>query len=162
MKEDILPDAQNPTTSIPTFVLHGDNREIEACTYENYVTALDKDAMQAITHKFYENYNIGFASVIKNMVITVPEFEYPNIAILDTPGYNKADMDKKQEKLTDEKKTMEQISVADFLIWLVDSEGGTIKEDDIKFFGKIGINTPILFVFNKADKRTENDLKILI
>ena len=37
-----------------------------------------------------------------------------------------------------------------------------IKEDDIKFFGKIGINTPILFVFNKADKRTENDLKQIL
>ena len=54
----LLPEDQNPTTSIPTYIVHGDEEEIRAYTSENDKVVLDVEALQALTHKFYKKYCI--------------------------------------------------------------------------------------------------------
>jgi hypothetical protein len=49
------------------------------------------EAAQALTHAFFKEYQLGFSRFINNLVINVPNFSYENVAVLDTPGYSKAD-----------------------------------------------------------------------
>lgn len=155
-QEIILPEDQNPTTSIPTYIVGGLNEEIYAYCGSAKVP-LDKDAMQALTHEFYKAYGIGFSRFVSNIVIHTPALGGDlahKIVFLDTPGYNKADMDTR-ETLKDEHLAAQQLKAVDFLVWLVDISNGVVQERDLEFFQKVPQDTPILIVFNKADKKTE-------
>ena len=152
----ILPEDQNPTTSIPTYIVGGSREEIYAYCGGAKVS-LDKDAMQALTHEFYKEYGIGFSRFVSNIVIHTPALGgglAHKIVFLDTPGYNKADMDTR-ETLKDEHLAAQQLKTVDFLVWLVDISNGVVQERDLEFFQKVPKDTPILIVFNKADKKTE-------
>ena len=160
----ILPEGLNPTTSIPTYVVAGEAKEEIQAFSGGREEQLDHDAMQAITHAFYEKYGIGFSRFIQTIVIHTPDFPdnlRKHVAFLDTPGYNKADTDAR-EKLTDERLAINQLKTVDYLIWLVDIENGVVQNRDIDFMQSTYLKTPILIVFNKADKKDEEDCRIIV
>ncbi|MCI7260936.1 MAG: dynamin family protein [Selenomonadales bacterium] len=152
-QEIILPEDQNPTTSIPTYIV-GDKEEHIYAYCGTAIIPLDRDALKAMTHEFFEAYHIGFSRFVDNIVIHTPAFPRhwaDKVAFLDTPGYNKADLDT-QEALKDEYLAKEQLKTVDFLIWLIDIGNGTIHERDIEFLQNIPHDTSVLIVVNKADK----------
>ena len=154
----ILPEDQNPTTSIPTYIVGGKEENIYAYCYANMIP-LDKDAMKAMTHEFFETYGIGFSRFVSNIVIhtpMMPRVLTEKVAFLDTPGYNKADMDT-QDTLKDEHLAKEQLKAVDFLIWLVDISNGVLHERDADFLREAPTDTPILVIANKADKKNEQE-----
>lgn len=153
----ILPEDQNPTTSIPTYIVGGDREIIQAYSGGRSVD-LDVDAMQAMTHKFYEKYEIGFSRFIGNLVIYTPDFpqnQKNRIAFLDTPGYNKADIDMR-ETMTDEYLAEQQVKAADFLILLVTVDDGVVDKD-IDFIRRVATVNPLLVVVNKADRKPQSE-----
>lgn len=158
----ILPEDQNPTTSIPTYIVGGDEEIIQAYSGGHSVN-LDRDAMQAMTHKFYEEYGIGFSRFVGNIVIHTPNFpqEQKNrIAFLDTPGYSKPDVDVR-ENMTDEYLAEQQLKAADFLIWLVTVDDG-FTQKDLDFIQRVPTENPILVIVNKADKKPESDCRAIV
>ena len=161
---EILPEDQNTTTSIPTYIIHGASEEIQAYCGNN-VTQLDLEAMQAMTHQFYDKYGIGFSRFVENITIRTPDFPVSwkdGVAFLDTPGYNKSSRNTRDD-LTDEHTTERQLKAVDCLIWLVDIDNGIVHEEDIKFIGGLSLsNTPVLLVFNKADKKSEHECESVI
>lgn len=148
--EDILPEDQVPTTSIPTYIARGEDK-LSAHTFNNIEIHIDKEAVEALCHAFYEEYGLSFSHVIRNIVIQNKEQRYRNIVFLDTPGYTKSDSYKKKDN-TDEYTAQEHLRMADYIIWLIDIENGTITHRDLDFITNLGVSTPILFVFNKGDK----------
>ena len=117
-----------------------------------------------MTHRFYDEYKIGFSRFVSNLVIHTPAFpaRLSNKAvILDTPGYSKADTITK-ESLSDEHIASKHLKAADFLIWLIDIDNGTIKDYDVNFILGLELKTPVLIVFNKADKKLPSDCKKII
>ncbi len=161
LENDILPEDQKPTTSIPTYILNSDRSSMCAFTSNNQEVELDLQAMQALTHEFYDKYKLGFSHFVRNLVIKSEAIVHDRIAILDTPGYSKYDANTKKS-VSDEQKAFDQLKSCDFLIWLVDIENGIIQNRDIDFIKSLGIPTPILFVFNKADKKIEADIKKIL
>ena len=158
----ILPEDQTPTTSIPTYIVGGNNEIIQAYSGGRSIN-LDVDAMQAMTHKFYEKYGIGFSRFIGNLVIYTPDFpqnQKNRIAFLDTPGYNKADIDTR-ETMTDEYLAEQQVKVADFLILLVTVED-VVVDKDIEFLRRVATANPVLVVVNKADKKVESEIRAIV
>lgn len=158
---ELLPEDQNPTTSIPTFIVHGLEESIKAYTRENEEINLSSQEMQALTHKFYKKYKMGFSYFVDSLIITEPDLPYDKLVFLDTPGYSKADAEnqgKTQKDLSDQNRAYEQLKSVDFLIWLVDIENGVLCEPDIAFITKVNIATPILIVANKADKKTDSEI----
>lgn len=145
-----LPEGQRPTTSIATYIMNSTKKDNLAITGSNNVVSLDDEAVLALTHKFYEKYNMGFSRLIKNLVISSPDFQYSNIAILDTPGYSKSD-DSKADDASDAELAREQLKSVDYLIWLVDSVQGVITQRDIEFISSLNIDSPILVVYTKGD-----------
>lgn len=158
----ILPEDQNPTTSIPTYIAGGDKEIIQAYSGGRSIN-LDMEAMQAMTHRFFEEYKIGFSRFIGNLVIHTPNFpakQKKRIVFLDTPGYNKADIDTR-ENMTDEYLAEQQVRAADFLILLVTIDDG-IVDKDIDFIRRVSIENPVLVVVNKADRKPESDCRAIV
>ena len=163
--EELLPEAQNPTTSIPTYIVKGDKEIINAYTKYNEKVRLNVEELQALTHKFYEKYKMGFSYFINSLIISEPDMPYEEIAFLDTPGYSKADSKgegKNQKELTDENKAYTQLRNVDYLIWLMDIENGVLSESDIRFIKKLELETPILIVINKADKKIDAEIEKIV
>ena len=162
----LLPEKQTVTTAVSTYVIGGDEDSFFAITEDNRNVQLDEEGMKALTHAFNEEYKIGFSRFIQNLSITKIDFaaNQPElrgkIALLDTPGYNKADSSRLEK--SDRKQAMEQLNNVDFLIWLIDSSTGVINETDIEFISEINIKNPILFVFNKADLKAEDELQEVV
>ncbi|MGB3259388.1 dynamin family protein [Paenisporosarcina sp.] len=159
--EEILPEDQVPTTSIATYLVKGSDIFIEAYTKNDRTVPLTMDAVKALSHEFYSTYNLGFSQFINNLVISTPTFPYESIALLDTPGYSKSDSTKKRA-LSDNEKALNQLKTVDYLIWLIDVENGVIKQADIDFIESLGLKTPILIVFNKADKKIDSQLQEIV
>lgn len=159
--EPILPEDQVPTTSIATYLVRGSNFFVDAYTKNDRRVSLDRDAVKALSHEFYNKYKLGFSQFIHNLVISTETFPYESIALLDTPGYSKSDSSKKQA-ISDNEKALVQLKAVDYLIWLIDVENGVIKNADVEFIESLNIKNPVLFVFNKADKLPESKLQQVI
>lgn len=163
---NLLPEKQTVTTAVSTYVIGADKDMFYAFTEDERSIALDEEGMKALTHAFNQEYNIGFSRFIQNLIITKKDFAInmpsirQKIALLDTPGYNKADSSRLER--SDRKQAMEQLNDVDFLIWLIDSSTGVINETDIEFISALDLKNPILFVFNKADLKEETELQKII
>lgn len=159
-KETIfLPENQNPTTSIPTYLVSGPRNDIQAYLKDGWSVPLELEAMQAMTHDFYERYQIGFARFVSSLIIYTNAFSKEishNIALLDTPGYNKADIETR-DSISDARITAKQLKTVDYLIWLVHIDNGTISAADIEFLRQLRLENPILVVFNHADEKTDEE-----
>ena len=159
--EIVLPENQNPTTSIPTYILSGEENKIQAYLKDDRILLLKAEASAALTHEFYEKYKIGFSRFIRNLVVyrnDFPENFSEKIVLLDTPGYNKSDIDA-TDALSDEYLSSKQLKAIDRLIWLVDIDNGTIQDKDLQFINNLVTDKPILFIFNKADLKTDEEIK---
>ena len=156
-----LPEDTKPTTSIATYIIKSDHKENQAITANDCSVLLDDAAVEALTHEFSKMYGIGFVRVIDNLVIHSPTFLYSNIAILDTPGYSKADLGKNADA-TDAEIALRQLRSADALVWLMDIENGVINDSDLKFLESLNTKAKILFVFNKADLRPKDTVQEIV
>ncbi len=162
--DGLLPEAQSPTTSIPTYIIHGNKDRIVANSIYGYSVELTEEEMQALTHEFYEYYNVGFSAFIESIVIETPDFSLDsNIAMLDTPGYNKYDGETIERRtVTDRIKAFEQLKITDFLIWLINIENGGFTHEALDFIESLELKKPILVVLNKADKKSEAEILAIL
>ncbi len=151
--EEILPEDQDPSTSIPTYVIKG-----EKDSYDAYISGasynLTLSQMQALSHVFKRKYGIGFSSFIDSIFITKESFR-PNekLVFLDTPGYSKPDTNVESSKnlISDRDMAIEQLSKVDALIWLVDVDN-LMGKSDIEFINSLKVRRPVLIVLNKIDR----------
>lgn len=160
--EGLLPESTKPTTAIPTYILFDTESKCIVNNKYNSSFEITKEELNAISHEFYDEYKMGFSSVLDSIVVCNPKWDLSKkISLLDTPGYNKYD-NKNMEDAADRIKAHDQLKVADFLIWLVDIDNGELQQDDIDFISKINIETPILIVMNKCDKKTKSNIELTI
>ena len=151
-----LPVDQNPSTSAPTYILGGRERSAEAVTAHGSVLPLDGDAIEAISHKFYDKYELRLAQYLSYLSVRAPEFAYSKLALLDTPGYNKPDTGVKESE-ADKRKAYSQLHSIDYLIWLISVKNGTINQTDIEFIRRLELSTKILVVVNQCDLVTPDE-----
>lgn len=162
--EDKLPVDQKTTTAIPTYIIKARENQIHANSVYGYSTVISTEALNAMAHEFDTVYGIGFPAFVDSIIIESKEYTLPDeIALLDTPGYTKYDDENNSRKvISDREKAFEQLSVSDYLIWLIDIDGGAITNDDILFIESLRIKTPILIVFTKADLKPESEIQQII
>jgi GTP-binding protein EngB required for normal cell division len=120
----------------------------------NHQVPLDTPALAAITHAFRQHYlqamgqEVGFAHVLKLLMLRTPVFTWPNLAFLDTPGYSRADGEGAH---TDARLAMQQLAEADRLVWLINAKNGSIRQDDVAFLRSLNHSAPIFVVLTQAD-----------
>ncbi|ELA8084991.1 dynamin family protein [Vibrio parahaemolyticus] len=154
----LLPVDTTPTTSIPTFLFKGVSNRIDALNFYGKKTEINEDAIKAICHAFNKKYQVTFSHILQMIAVERESFNYANLIFLDTPGYSKSD---NQQKI-DENIARQHLRVADYLIWLVDSQNGTVPQQDIDFLQSLELDQPVLVVMSKADKKLESEVKSII
>ncbi|MGK5091741.1 dynamin family protein [Deltaproteobacteria bacterium TL4] len=159
---NLLPSDTTPTTSIPTYIMAGNEDAFYALNKHQNKVVIDRDALDAITHQFLTHYKVSFSHILRILTVERKNFKHPNLMFLDTPGYSKSDHLKRKEDNTDENIAREHLRNADFLIWLMDIQNGTVPQTDIEFIKSLQFKKPILFIFNKADKKPAKDVTNII
>lgn len=161
---DRLPVDQKTTTAIPTYIIKSPKDSIHANSVYGYSSEISAEALNAMAHEFDNVYGIGFPSFVDSIIIESSNYAlFEEIALLDTPGYTKYD-EKSDSKMviSDRQKAYDQLSVSDYLIWLIDIDSGAITEDDIQFIKSLRIKTPVLIVFTKADLKSDKEINQII
>lgn len=158
----ILPENQGPSTSIPTFIVKSDLDEILAITFDSKKVNLDREEVKALAHQFYDRYHFGFSQYIRRLLVKCSTFPYENLAILDTPGYTKDDSNKIKDA-KDIIRAKEQLKISDYVIWVIEpGSGGGLTGTDIEFLRDIGSEKPILFIVNKCDKFSMDNIQPIV
>ncbi|MFV3290284.1 dynamin family protein [Pseudomonas sp. NY11955] len=151
---DLLPESLEPTTAIPSYIVRGEREKITALNAFTQEVALDRRALQAITHAFQQRYQktadiaVGFAHILRLLMIQLPGL-WQRLAFLDTPGYSKADGH--NDVNSDAQVARRQLAEADHVVWLLSAKNGSIRHNDIEFLCSLKHSKPIFFVVTQAD-----------
>lgn len=157
LKDNILPTSIEPTTAINTFVI---NDEEEGLYIRNCFSGQTKVDYDFVTHTFTKEYDKDVHSMVKYASLHTQKLKYENIALLDTPGYTGQGKDATED---DSNMAMKGIAQADNIIWVIDIDNGTIKNNDLEFLKKEELNgKDILIVFNKAEQKSEEDIDKIV
>lgn len=157
----LLPTHIDPTTSVPTYLLYGEEESIGAINTFNKLVELDEAGLKAISHDFQEEYGMSFGHLLKSICIGLPDNVYHNLAFLDTPGYSKPDVQDYNER-TDENIAREQLNTSHSIIWFMNAEAGTFKEEDINFLSSIERDIPIFIIVSRADKVEKENMEKIV
>lgn len=157
LKDNILPTSIEPTTAINTFVI---NDEEEGLYIRNCFSGQTKVDNDFVSHTFTKEYDKYVHSMVKYASLHTQKLKYENIALLDTPGYTGQGQDATED---DSNIAMKGIVQADNIIWVIDIDNGTIKNNDLEFLKKEELNgKDILIVFNKAEQKSEEDIDKIV
>lgn len=166
----ILPQDINPSTSVPAYIVKGEDTSVYGVNIFDSKIKMEIENVKVISHGFGEIRNeeenliseeVTLGHILKSIFLSTPLQTYDNIAFLDTPGYSKADTESYSTK-TDEKIARAQLNSSDYILWFVQSDAGTITEEDINFINTLKKEIPKLIIVNKADKRTKIDIEDIV
>lgn len=158
---ELLPSDISPSTSVPTYLVNGKQTEVYGInTFESKIK-MEAEDVSLLAHGFgRENETaseVTLGHLLSCLFISMPKQPFRNLALLDTPGYSKAETIGYSSK-TDEKIARNQLNSSNFILWFIPAEGGTITESDIKFIKSLEDGIPKLMIVNKADKVTPDEL----
>lgn len=168
--EDALPFDINPSTSVPTYVVYGEDYKAQAVNIFESVVTLKLEYLDKVAHGFGkltgEDGNIvtegaALGHILESIFLSTPEQGYEHIAFLDTPGYSKADS-KDHSLKTDENIARTQLNSSNFILWFIQSDAGTITEADINFITSLRQDIPKLIIISKADKKSQRELDAIV
>ena len=151
----------DPTTSLPTYLLYGEQEQITALNLFRRRVILSQDEFASLTHEEKIKYGSQIAGLLRSAFVSDPDFTWKNIALLDTPGYSKPDSEQWSER-TDESVARSQLNLSNFIIWVVSATQGTISEDDLKFLATLNADIPKLIVVSRADAKTLEDIAKIV
>src|SRR5690606_13718973 len=145
----------DPTTSIPTYLIHGEHQKIKAVLKNAQQQDLSLEQFKSLTHHAEQELH-ELSENIDLILLNQPEQKWGNLAFLDTPGYsNHEDV---EQGLCDAHIAKVQLNDAQCLIWLVSVDQGVISQSDIEFLKTISSDIPKLIVMSRADKKSPEDL----
>lgn len=145
----------DPTTSIPTYLIHGEQQKIKAVLKDSQQVDLSLEQFKNLTHHVEQDLH-ELAENIDLILLNQPEHKWGNLALLDTPGYS--NHDDIEQGLCDAHIAKVQLNDAQYLIWLVSADQGVISQSDIEFLKTIRSDIPKLVVMSRADKKSPEDL----
>lgn len=152
--KSILPEAMVPSTAVPTFLFCQNDIDSVYVFGENKsgaVIDLDEDILQHISHSADNSTAHQIATSLNRFIVEVPHNDYQSMVFIDTPGFG--NRDNSTTISTDDEIAEAQIRSADFMIYLVPSIGGGVKEEDWNRIDAYG-ERPILLVLTKNDLQT--------
>jgi GTP-binding protein EngB required for normal cell division len=155
----------SPTTAIPSYIISDKESMIQGISYDGGKFAIELDMYKKIDHDFLESLPFDLKKILKYTIVLAPMKDdlFENICLIDTPGYDASGHGTTKK---DYEIAQEYIKTAQFLIWVVNIEKGTIIKTDLDFleqleFGK-GAMLPLYVIANKADKEPENEIENIL
>lgn len=165
LDKKILPANINPSTSVPAYLVNDEDISVYGINTFNSRVDMELEDVQAISHGFGkvddDDDEATLGHILESIFISSPYQSFKNIALLDTPGYSKAESSDYSAK-TDEKIARAQLNSSNYILWFVQADAGTITEEDIAFLNTLNKDIPKLIIVNKADKVLEDDLANIV
>lgn len=152
--KSILPEDMVPATAVPTFLFCQNDIDSVYVFGENKTGAiidLDENILHHISHSAGSSTAHQIATSLNRFIVEMPHQNYQSMVFIDTPGFG--NRDNKTTISTDDAIAEAQIRSADFMIYLVPSIGGGVKDEDwnrIDSFGK----RPVILILTKNDLQT--------
>lgn len=163
--EKILPAKIDPSTSVPAYLVHDSETSVYGINAFHSRVKMELSDVKAISHGFGRlddnDREATLGHILESIFISCPELPFAHIALLDTPGYSKAESMDYSAK-TDEKIARSQLNSSNYILWFVQADAGTITEEDINFLSSLRKEIPKLIIVNKADKVLPEDLKHIV
>ena len=160
---EALPEALEPCTAVATYLSASQQEQTHALNLLNHHISLKSEQLGQLRHFVGDNStqnDIQLGELIQYVHLGIPELKWEHIAFLDTPGYSKADAEHHHH--SDEKLAINQLSKADYLIWLVNAKNGTIRDEDLQFLQKITPKEPIFVVLTQSDLVNRSDIEPIL
>ncbi len=151
----------DPTTSLLTYLLKGEQDAVHAHNLFGHRIELSNEEFLSLTHDEVERYGSNISRLLRTAFITLADFPWPNIALIDTPGYTKPE-DQVQTSRTDEHIARIQLNAAQAIVWVIDVRQGCITENDLKFLATLQPNIPRLIVVGRADQKPTEDVLSIV
>ena len=151
----------DPTTSLPTYLLHGSSNQVSALNLFGHRVALSEEAFLSLTHDEALLYGSHISRLLRAAFITRTDFAWPNLALIDTPGYSKDQSNGQtgaHSERTDEHIARAQLNAAQAVVWVIDARKGCITEDDLAFLGSLQRNIPLFIAISRADQKPEAEI----
>jgi len=151
----------HPVTAIPSYVISDKKSEVKGITYRGGRFDISIDMYKEINHEFLKSLSFDLKDIIRYTTVLAPMKEglFDHLCMIDTPGYDPSASGVTER---DFETAREYIKDADFLIWLVSIEAGTMPKSDLEFLKKTDFcNTqdkPLYIVVTKAELRKESDI----
>ena len=152
----LLPAQVDPTTSLPTYLMHGPAHAIHALNQYRRLIELSPEEFASLTHDEQARFGSSAARLLEATYLTHPSFAWQNLAFIDTPGYSKPD--DANASRSDAQLARAWLNSAHAIVWAVSAEAGCISEDDLAFLATLNPDIPRIVVVTKADKKTEKDV----
>ena len=159
--EKLLAFEVDPTTSLPTYVLHGSEDSLCALNLFHQRVELSHAEFLSLTHDERIIYGSSVAGLLNAAFITRTNFPWSNLALIDTPGYSKPDGEFWSAR-TDEQLALAQLNASQVIVWVIAAKAGTIPEDDIKFLAKLRPEIPRFVVVSRADQIPAKDITSVV
>ena len=151
----------DPTTSLPTYLLHGERDAVHAHNLFGHRIDLSNEEFLSLTHDETERYGSNVSRLLRSAFITRTDFPWHDLALIDTPGYTKHE-DQAQSARTDEHIARTQLNAAQAIVWVIDSRKGCITEDDLRFLATVQADIPRLIVVSRADQKPAEDMSAIV
>lgn len=146
----------DPTTSLPTYLLHGDSDGICAHNLFGVLLSLRDEEFQSLTHDELRIYGSNISRLLRSAFITRAEFPWRNLAIIDTPGYSNS-AEQKSDR-TDAHLARTQLNAAQAIVWVIDARQGCITEEDLNFLASLDPEIPRVIALTRADQKLDADV----
>lgn len=161
LDEELLPSDITPSTSVPAYLIHDKKTAVYGInTFESRIL-MEPEEVALIAHGFGKDDDdkteVTLGHLLQSLFIASPKQPFKHLALLDTPGYSKAEGNSYSKK-TDEKIARTQLNSANFILWFVPADAGTITNSDIEFLRSLNPAIPKLIIVNKADKLLPDEL----
>ena len=160
---EALPEALEPCTAVATYLSASHQEQTHALNLLNHHISLKSEQLGQLRHFVGGNStqnDIQLGELIQYVHLGIPQFTWEHIAFLDTPGYSKADAEHHHH--SDEQLAINQLSKADYILWLVNAKNGTIRDEDLQFLQKIQPKQPIFVVLTQSDLMNRGDIEPIL
>jgi GTP-binding protein EngB required for normal cell division len=147
----------DPTTSLPTYLLHAEEDAVHAHNLFGHRIGLSEEEFLSLTHDEVPRFGSNISRLLRSAFITRRDFPWQNLALIDTPGYTKHD-DRQHSVRTDEQIARAQLNSAQAIVWVIDARQGCITEDDLRFLASLNPDIPRLIAVSRADQRPAEDI----
>ncbi len=151
----------DPTTAIPTLIVTGNETCVTAYTPDGRQGNIPVEIFSKIDHKLINELHFNLLSIMPYVTVSVPfenKDELNNICFIDTPGYDAAGKDSKEDRNI----SLKSLMSASAVIWAIPVDSGEIRQNDLNFLGDIleeDENKKIFILCTKSDSRLPSDVQ---
>jgi len=162
-----LAEGITPVTVIPSYVICDKTSQIKGISFQNGKFDINTDTYNSLSHDFVQKtFTFDLNRLMSYTTVLTPmKSEYfQNLCLIDTPGYNAPASGNTEHDIENARRYIKE---AEFLVWMIGIDKGTVNKSDIDFLYELGMfgiepKYPLYIVANKADRKNASARKEIL